>query len=77
MIVQVSDNIFWGFRVEVDENLFDDRDVVAKHVTNKLRKALQELNLLVLVERLKEKKFHIHYSENNVTYLCCHDHSHP
>ncbi len=44
MIIQISDDTFWGFRVEVGDELLENENNVIAHVTNKLEAELKRLN---------------------------------
>ena len=77
MIVQISDDLFWGFKVlyeSKDRNDITDEEIIT-YVTCMLEYELVNLGLQMLVEQLKKKKFHIHQrDENNITYVCSHKH---
>ena len=73
MIVQISDDLFWGFKVDIDNDSFSNDEDITKHVLNTLEAELTKLGLIALVEQMKKKNFHIHCrEENNITYLCSH-----
>ena len=57
---QISDKIFWGFKVEVDLDQCDNIDKIIEIVINKLNNLLKSNNLELLQKKLNETKFHIH-----------------
>lgn len=57
---QISDKIFWGFKVEVDLDQCDNIDKIIEIVINKLNNLLKSNNLELLQKKLNEIKFHIH-----------------
>ncbi len=83
-VIQVSSELFWGFRVVVDIVHFDSVNAIIQYVQDDLRLHLQSRNLQALVEKLKNTNFHIHSphssyenllkqtTEHSVIYICDH-----
>lgn len=81
---QISSDLFWGYRVEVDISHFDDIGHIIDYVRSDIRTFLLSRNLQCLVEKLDECHFHIHspfdnYDEllrkttvDTVVYVCDH-----
>jgi hypothetical protein len=81
---QVSSDLFWGYRVQVDVTRFDSVAAIIDYIKSDMRRFLSSKNLQNLVEKLNATKFHIHhpfdtYSEllnhpdrNMIIYVCDH-----
>ena len=78
-IIQISDEIFWGFRKNVSLNNFSSIDEIANYIKDELIKFLIENNLLILKDIALKLKLHNHqynsydelYETNeNIIYLC-------
>ena len=78
---KISDEIFSGYEVKLDLDYFETIDEICKQVTETLKCHLKLHNFEVLLEKLKEKNFHIHdeefgsillKSENEVVWVCSH-----
>lgn len=83
--VQVSDDIFWGFRMKIPKSdLYQiepekQKEYVCNYVKNELHNTLENLHLLNLTIKLKESRFHIHsrlnlleVCDNEVVFVCGH-----
>lgn len=74
MLFQISDDLFWGFQCTVDTDLFASHEEICTYIVKQLKIELVRLHLVVLLEKLEEKNFHIHHidKDDNVTYVCTH-----
>ena len=57
---QISDKLFWGYKIEVDLDYCENLDSIIKIITDELDNLLKINNLEFLQIKLKETKFHIH-----------------
>ncbi len=84
-VFQISSDIFWGYRVKVDLLHFDTLPSVIEYIKNDLSLFLKQKNLLMLIEKLEKRRFHIHnpdistisdilaYTNNDtIIYVCDH-----
>lgn len=76
---QISDELFWGFKVKVPICSCTNQEFIINYVKNNLCEFLQKNNLIELYIKAREKKFHIHYPLNfnnlendEIYYICCH-----
>lgn len=68
-IFQVSSDLFWGYRVNVDISSFDSIISIIEYVRSDLRQFLLSKNLQMLVEKLDACHFHIHSPYNEYVQL--------
>jgi hypothetical protein len=61
---QISDDLFWGFRVKIPICSCVNENYIINTVKNELCEFLQKNNLTELYIKAREKKFHIHYPIN-------------
>jgi len=59
-IIQVSDDIFWGFNIIVDLNDYKTIDELGNLLKSELIDFLRKHNLLNLLDRAKNIDFHQH-----------------
>jgi|TARA_B110000037_G_C17113370_1_gene502752 hypothetical protein len=78
---KISDDLFQGFEVVLDLDYFETIDEIYKQVTETIKCHLEMHKFEKLLEKLKEKNFHIHdeefgsillKSENDVVWVCSH-----
>jgi hypothetical protein len=78
-IIQISDEIFWGFNIKININNFNSFEELIKYTLNELIIFLNNNNLLNLVDKAKELNLHNHnfnsynelYNTNDeIIYLC-------
>ena len=76
---QISDKLFWGYKIEIDLDYCENLDSIIKIITDKLDNLLKINNLKLLQNKLKETKFHIHDfsfedilldQNNEIFYIC-------
>jgi hypothetical protein len=60
MWIQISAEVFWGFRTFVTE--LESCDSVERQVKRYLKQVLQQENLLALAEQVDTLKLHLHCS---------------
>jgi len=81
MIVQISDNIFWGFNLYFNENNFSSFEELIVYVKKELVLFLTANNLLNLKELAYQLNLHNHEFESyekmkkenkEIIYLCGH-----
>lgn len=83
-IFQVSSDMFWGYRVEIDLIYFETIAAIIQYVKNDLKQFLLSRNLQLLAEQVEKNNFHIHHPfetfediKNNtntstIIYICDH-----
>lgn len=81
---QLSSDLFWGYRVNVDVGNFDCITSIIDYIKSDVRQFLLSRNLQMLVEKLDMCRFHIHSpydeyydllqktDERTVIYVCDH-----
>lgn len=78
---QISDDLFWGFKVRLNIDLYNNPEDIVKEVKEQLKEFLSTHNLQVLKEKVDDKLLHtssINYIRNSkkedVIYVCscCH-----
>jgi hypothetical protein len=86
-IFQISDDLFWGYRVAIDVTRIESLRDAIRLVKDDLIIYLKHRNLLQLVEKVSLLNLHMHEpmcaftelswntSPEHVLYLCSHDHS--
>ena len=76
-----SDEFFQGYEVKLDLDYFETLDEIYKQVTETLKCHLELHKFEILLEKLKEKNFHIHgeefgsillKSEEDIVWVCSH-----
>jgi hypothetical protein len=87
-IFQISDDLFWGYRVVIDVNRVESLRDAIQLVKDDLILYLKHRNLMTLAEKVSVLTLHMHepmcaFSEllsnthpDQILYLCGHDHSH-
>jgi len=77
--IQISDELFWGFKEDVDINNFSSFDELSIYMKKELSGFLRENNLLNLVDKVKLLKLHNHKfldymdiydTKDDIIYLC-------
>lgn len=68
-IFQVSSDLFWGYRVNLDITSFDSITSIIEYVRSDLKQFLLSKNLQMLVEKLDACHFHIHSPYNEYIQL--------
>ena len=77
----ISDDLFSGFSWVVDLDECENLKNIIDTVSNALLNFLQTVSMVILVEKMKEKEFHIHdytfedillNSSNQEYYICSH-----
>lgn len=76
----ISDDVFGGYRIDVDIDEYNDLSEIVNFVVVNLCISLKNLNLEVLVRKCGEVNFHIHdvtfveilMEENRDFYVCGH-----
>lgn len=80
---QVSDDIFWGYQVTIDIDVFHSSHDIIEVVRNDMINFFKSHNLLMLVDRINELPLHMPNIEslknnvnaiNHVIYICTHEH---
>lgn len=75
-IIQISANVYWGFRVDIPKELlfYMQIDEVISYVKHKMKSFFKLNNLLELAEGIDKLNLHIHdYNiEDPEIYLCDH-----
>ena len=84
-VFQISSDIFWGFRVEVNLYNFTSLDEIIKYIKKEMKDFFKQENLLALSEKVDELNLHthcIHFSsyeefiekseDFDIIYLCDH-----
>lgn len=79
MIFQISDNLFWGYKEDINIELFDNSLDILEVILCQLEMKLSELGLEELCKELRRKKFHIPeynniISNEDIIYICSHCH---
>lgn len=78
---KISDEHFQGYEVVLDLCYYENLDEIYKQVTRTLKTHLELHKFERLLERLKEKDFHIHddtfgnillKSQTDITWVCSH-----
>jgi hypothetical protein len=78
---KMSDELFQGFEVVLDLDYFETLDEIYKQVTETLKCHLELHKFEILLEKLKEKNFHIHdeefgsillKSQEEIVWICSH-----
>jgi hypothetical protein len=57
---EISDELFGGFSIQIDLDTVESLEDIVKYMIGKLSTALKTTNLVMLVDKLEEKYFHIH-----------------
>jgi len=79
MIVQLTDDIFFGFKIKINIDNFKSVFDICNYVKNKLIELLEENNFELLLDRANRMKLHIHNykniheiknNENSILYVC-------
>lgn len=74
-----SSELFLGFEVYLDINIYDSIDTIINEFYENLLKVLSRYNFEILLEKAKQCKFHIHdftfddiyqCDEHDVIYIC-------
>lgn len=78
-VFQISDDLFWGFNVDIDLYIFENNQMIIRYIKNKLLQYLLSVNLQLLVEKLITKNFHIHedfqnLNKHEIVYICSNEH---
>jgi hypothetical protein len=83
-IFQLSSDLFWGYRMTIDISHFDSIQSILNYVKSDIKTFLLSRNLVCLVEKLDQCKFHIHQpydvfedlinctTTSDVIYICDH-----
>mgnify|MGYP006090558757 CR=1 FL=1 len=78
---QISDDLFWGFKVNLNIDLFNNSLDIVKEVKEQLKNFLSKHNLQVLKEKIYDKQLHtssindIRNSKNtDIIYVCTCNH---
>lgn len=83
-VFQVSSDTFWGFRLLIDISKFHTISDIVNFVKNDLKTFLMSRNLIVLVEKLESRLFHLHHpydtyqdllrltNKDDIIYICDH-----
>ena len=58
--VEISCELFQGYQIQVDLDYINNKDDIVRGIVDELQFFLKECNLINLLERSREKKFHIH-----------------
>ena len=78
---KISDKHFQGYEVTLDLDYFETIEEIVNQVTNTLKTHLELHKFEQLLERLKEKDFHIHdetmgsillKSQDDIVWVCSH-----
>ena len=78
---KISDRHFQGYEVTLDLDYFETIESICNQVTNTLKTHLELHKFEQLLERLKEKDFHIHdetmgsillKSQDEIVWVCSH-----
>ncbi len=78
---KISDKHFQGYEVTLDLYYFETKEEICNQVTNTLKTHLELHKFEQLLERLKEKDFHIHdetmgsillKSQDDIVWVCSH-----
>lgn len=80
---QISDDLFWGFKIKINIDLYQNSEDIVEEVKEKLKDFLSTHNLQVLKEKVDTKILHtssinqIHNSKNtDIIYVCMCNHGH-
>lgn len=83
-VFQVSSDVFWGFRLSIDLSHFTTVKEIVEFVKQDMKTFLMSRNLVMLVEKLEARSFHIHHpydtyqdllkltKDDDVIYICDH-----
>lgn len=77
---QVSDEIFWGYKITLDIDFFNNEKDLIKIVKEDMKLFFKKFNLIMLSEKLDYIEFHIpnlnniKQSNNQIIYICSHKH---
>uniref|UniRef100_A0A6C0IXN2 Uncharacterized protein n=1 Tax=viral metagenome TaxID=1070528 RepID=A0A6C0IXN2_9ZZZZ len=79
---QISDDLFWGFKVRLNIDLYNNPADIVKEVKEQLKDFLSTHNLQVLKEKVDDKPLHtssinhIRNSKNgDIIYVCMCSHA--
>lgn len=80
MIVQLSTDLFWGYRCQVNMSSFASSQELVEHVKQELIAFLLTGNLQILAEQAKQLKLHhcadwMSKDDSEIVYLCDVEHS--
>jgi hypothetical protein len=74
MIFQVSDPVYWGFQVVVDDLLIFPHDGPEKEIVTMVKSTMKEFfsshNLLMLADGVDALELGIHEYGETITYVC-------
>lgn len=65
MIFQVSSDVFWGYRVQLNPINFNDLPSIIAYIKNDMKTFFLSRNLQCLAEMVDKAKFHIHHPHDN------------
>jgi hypothetical protein len=60
-VFQLSSDMFWGYRVQIDMFLFDDVSAIIQYIKQDMKTFFLSRNLQLLAEKVEKLKFHIHH----------------
>lgn len=73
---QFSDNIIWGFKVNIDMDLCDTNQDIISESKKQVFSFLDKYNLQLIKEKFNVTKYHIHkkfgdlFLKNDIDYIC-------
>ena len=76
--VEISCELFQGYQIKIDLDYVNNKADIVTSIVNELEYFLKECNLIVLLERMREKNFHIHkefgdiLTDNEIIWVCSH-----
>lgn len=78
-ICQISDELFWGFNIDINLTLFETNENIIIYIKNRLKNYFLAANLQLLAEKVDEKNLHIDENFENlnnykIIYICSHKH---
>lgn len=59
-IFQVSSDLFWGFREEIDMACFQQIEEIPAYIKRNMKRFFQQHHLLALAEKVDTLQLHIH-----------------
>jgi hypothetical protein len=80
-IIQISDEIFWGFNIKININNFNSFEELIDYTIKQLILFLKNNNLLNLVDKANKLNLHNHnfksynelyHTNDDIIYLCNH-----
>ena len=68
----LSSDIYFGFNIELDTDLYKNNDEIIQHIKNELKLFLQKNNEKKILEKINSKKFYIKktFDEVKKTDIC-------